>query len=93
MVQFLKHLLRHLHGKLLVIWDGLPTHRDRLVRSFVAAQQGRLELEFLSAYTPQLNPVESLVPPLGGADVLMGLSASPRRRGGAQSSSGATVLE
>lgn len=28
-VEFLRHVLRHLRGKLLVIWDGLPTHRSR----------------------------------------------------------------
>lgn len=48
-VQFLRHLLRHLPGKLLVIWDGLPAHRSRLVKGFVAEQNGRLELEFLPA--------------------------------------------
>jgi hypothetical protein len=25
-VRFLRHLLRHIPGKLLVIWDGLPAH-------------------------------------------------------------------
>jgi transposase len=57
-VVFLKHLLRHIPGKLLVIWDGLPSHRSRLVRDFVAAQEGRLQLERLPAYAPELNPVE-----------------------------------
>jgi len=58
--QFLRHLLRHLGGKLLVIWDGLPTHRSRLVKAFVAEQGGRLQLEFLPGYAPELNPVEYL---------------------------------
>ena len=40
-VDFLGHLLRHLPGKLLVVWDGLPAHRARLVRDFVRAQRGR----------------------------------------------------
>ena len=26
-VRFLKHLMRHIPGKLLVIWDGSPIHR------------------------------------------------------------------
>src|ERR1700736_4013237 len=26
-IDFLGHLLRHLPGKLLVVWDGLPQHR------------------------------------------------------------------
>ncbi len=59
-VDFLKHLLRHLKGKLLVIWDGLKSHRSHLVRDFVISTKGRLELEFLPAYAPELNPVEYL---------------------------------
>ena len=59
-IQFLQHLLRHLPGQWRAIWDGLPTHRSRRVRAFVAEQGGRLELEFLPAYAPELNPVEDL---------------------------------
>jgi len=59
-VDFLGHLLRHLPGKLLVIWDGLPSHRSRKVHLFVDQQKGRLVLEFLPAYAPELNPVEYL---------------------------------
>lgn len=59
-VEFLTHLLRHLHGKVLVIWDGLPVHRSRLVKQFVADQHARLQLERLPAYAPELNPVEYL---------------------------------
>ena len=59
-VGFLTHLLRHVRGKVLVIWDGLPAHRSRLVQQFVADQDGRLQLERLPAYAPELNPVEYL---------------------------------
>jgi transposase len=59
-VEFLSHLIRHIHRKLLVIWDGVPTHRSRLVKEFVAQQNGRIELERLPAYAPELNPVEYL---------------------------------
>jgi len=59
-IEFLKHLLRHLPGKLLVIWDGLPGHRSRVVKEFVAGQSGRVAVEFLPAYAPELNPVEYL---------------------------------
>jgi hypothetical protein len=34
-VEFLHHLLRHLPGKLLIIWDGLRSHRSRMVWDFV----------------------------------------------------------
>jgi transposase len=57
-VDFLGHLLRHLRGKLLVVWDGLPAHRGRVVKAFIAAQPGRLVIEQLPAYAPELNPVE-----------------------------------
>ena len=57
-IDFLGHLLRHLPGKLLVVWDGLPQHRARLVTEFIRAQRGRLAIERLPAYAPELNPVE-----------------------------------
>lgn len=56
-IDFLGHLLRHLPGKLLVVWDGLPQHGARLVTEFIRAQQGRLAIERLPAYAPELNPV------------------------------------
>jgi hypothetical protein len=30
-IEFLSHSLRHIPGKLLIIWDGLPGHRRRIV--------------------------------------------------------------
>ena len=56
-IDFLGHLLRHLPGKLLVLWDGLPQHRARLVTEFIRAQRGRLAIERLPAYAPELHPV------------------------------------
>jgi transposase len=60
-VRFLHHLLRHLTGKLLIIWDGLPAHQGQVVREFLrqgAAQ--RIHLERLPGYAPDLNPVEGI---------------------------------
>jgi len=34
-VEFLKHLLRQIKGKVLVIWDGLRSHRSRMVGEYV----------------------------------------------------------
>jgi transposase len=59
-VEFLKHLLRHISGKVLVIWDGLRSHRSRMVGEFVSSTNDRLTIEFLPAYAPELNPVEYL---------------------------------
>lgn len=57
-MEFLEHLLRHIRGKLLVVWDGLSSHRSKVIWEFVSQQKGRLWLEFLPAYAPELNPVE-----------------------------------
>jgi hypothetical protein len=51
-IEFLRHLQQHLPGKLLVVWDGLQSHRSRRVREYVERQQDRLVLEFLPAYAP-----------------------------------------
>ena len=59
-VEFLTHLLRHIPGKVLVIWDKATTHRSKIVRDFVAGQDSRLTLESLPGYAPELNPVEYL---------------------------------
>ena len=57
-IEFLHHLQRHLPGKLLVLWDGASIHRGALVRNYVASTHGRLKVERLPAYAPELNPVE-----------------------------------
>ncbi len=59
-IEFLEHLLRHLPGKLLVVWDGLTGHRSRMTWEFIRQQRGRLWVEFLPGYAPELNPVEYL---------------------------------
>jgi transposase len=60
-VRFLTHLLRHIDGKVLVIWDGAPIHRDEAVKTFLAqGAAARLEMEQLPAYAPDLNPDEGV---------------------------------
>jgi transposase len=43
-----------------VLWDGLPAHRSRAMRSWLATQRSWLVVERLPAYAPELNPVEGL---------------------------------
>jgi hypothetical protein len=58
-VRFLQHLLRHLPGKLLVLWDGAPIHHARPVQAFLAAgAAARLRLVQLPGYAPDLNPLD-----------------------------------
>jgi len=60
-VAFLKHLLQHIPGLLLVIWDGAPIHRGKPVKEFLAnGGAERIRLEPLPAYAPDLNPDEGI---------------------------------
>jgi len=60
-VRFLRHLLRQLTGTLLIIWDGSPIHRSRVVKQFL--REGgtqRIHLEQLPGYAPDLNADEGI---------------------------------
>jgi transposase len=60
-VRFLKHLMCHIGGKLLIIWDGAPIHRAKEVKVFLAAgAASQLRLEELPGYAPDLNPAEGV---------------------------------
>jgi transposase len=60
-VRFLKHLMRQIEGKLLVVWDGSPIHRGRAVKDFLASgASSRVQLEQLPGYAPDLNPEEGI---------------------------------
>jgi transposase len=59
-IDFLKHLQRHVKGKLLIVWDGVATHRSQLVRAYLKSLHGKIWVERLPAYAPELNPVEYL---------------------------------
>jgi transposase len=55
-IEFLRHLQRVAGPRLLVIWDGSPIHRRALVQEFVAGTHGKVWLETLPGYAPDLNP-------------------------------------
>jgi len=55
-VEFLVHLMRVAAERLLVIWDGSPIHRRTLLQEFVSGTQGKVRLETLPGYAPDLNP-------------------------------------
>jgi transposase len=58
-VRFLQHRLRHLPGRLLVLWDGAPIHHAQPVKAFLAAgAAARLQLAQLPGYAPDLNPLD-----------------------------------
>lgn len=60
-VGFLRHLLRHIPGRLLVLWDQSPIHRSGAVKEYLAGGAARrIHLELLPAYAPELNPDEGI---------------------------------
>ncbi len=61
LIAFLRDLKRHFRGqRVILLWDGLPAHRGRRMRAYVARQRGWLRVERLPGYAPELNPVEPL---------------------------------
>jgi transposase len=60
-VRFLRHLLQQLPGKVLLIWDGAPIHRNHSVGEFLGAgAAARLHIEPLPGYAPELMPLEGI---------------------------------
>ncbi|MCA1680898.1 MAG: IS630 family transposase [Actinobacteria bacterium] len=60
-LDFLKRLVKDNKGrKVMLIVDGHPAHRARIVRDWVAANPTLIELHFLPGYSPELNPAECL---------------------------------
>jgi transposase len=56
-IDFLRHLLRHMRGRVVVVWDHLAAHQSRALRTWLRRCR-RLHLEYLPSYAPELNPNE-----------------------------------
>lgn len=54
---FLHHLLRHLRGPVVLLWDRGPIHRRQEVQDFLH-HHPRLHVFPFPAYAPELNPAE-----------------------------------
>lgn len=59
---FLKRLIAGMNRKIILIVDGHPVHKAKLVKRFVSENQDRIELFFLPPYSPELNPDELVWP-------------------------------
>ena len=57
-VQFLERLVKGQEKPVYLIVDGHPVHKAKMVKDFVSAQNGLLELYYLPGYSPELNPDE-----------------------------------
>ncbi len=56
---FLRALLRHLRGPVILLWDRSRMHRGRAIEAVCQAYP-QLHLEAFPAYAPELNPPEPL---------------------------------
>lgn len=56
---FVRHLLRHLRGHVILVWDNASIHKGQRMRD-LCERFPRLHVEFLPAYAPQLNPDEEV---------------------------------
>lgn len=56
---FLRYLLRHLRGFVIVIWDNATPHKTKMIRE-LCRKYKRLHLEALPPYAPELNPDEGV---------------------------------
>lgn len=56
---FLREVLKHLRGPVIVVWDRGPMHRGSEIRRLLE-DYPRLALEALPPYAPELNPVEQI---------------------------------
>jgi hypothetical protein len=57
-VRFLKHLMRQIPGKLLVVWDGSPIHRGGAVKDFLASGAALLGCNWSNC--PATHPISTL---------------------------------
>jgi transposase len=61
LMTFLKQLRRFVQQQpVILIWDRLPAHRSRTMADFITSQRHWLQLEWLPAYAPDLNPIEGV---------------------------------
>jgi len=58
-LRFVKHLARHIRGRVTLVWDNLQAHKSQKLRRWINCHR-RFRLVYLPAYAPELNPVEGL---------------------------------
>jgi transposase len=58
LIEFLSELHDDEQRAVLLIWDGLPSHRSRRMLDWLVSQRHWLSVERLPGYAPDLNPLE-----------------------------------
>jgi len=74
-LEFLKGLIKHRHRKVFLVLDNLRVHHGKEITKWAKKNKKRIELFYLPAYSPDLNPDEHL-----NADLKQGVgSRAPSR--------------
>ena len=60
LIEFLSELHAVEQRSVLLIWDGLPSHRSRRMSDWITSQRHWLSVERLPGYAPDLNPIENV---------------------------------
>ena len=58
-ILFLRELLRHLRGEVVVLLDNSTIHKGELIQE-LQRQHPRLHIEYFPSYAPELNPDEGV---------------------------------
>lgn len=58
--EFLRRLMRGAEQPVILVVDGHPIHKAKLVKKYVEQQEGQLKLVLLPPYSPQLRPDEQV---------------------------------
>ena len=59
LIQFLNDRKREFrHRRVVLVWDGLPSHKSGPMQAYLRTQRSWLTVERLPGYAPDLNPAE-----------------------------------
>jgi len=77
LIAFLQQLRRHFRRQqVILVWDGLPAHKSRIMQAYLQNQRAWLREERLPGYSPDLNPVEMLWGNIKGQELANRCSAN-----------------
>ncbi len=75
LIKFLKQLIKSSDKKVFLILDNLRVHHSKLVKEWLAEHPKEIDVFFLPAYSPELNPDEYL-----NCDLKAGVHSKPPAR-------------
>jgi transposase len=74
-IEFIRQLIKYRKKKVFLIVDGASAHKSKIVKRWVEAHKGKIELFYLPPYSPDLNPDEHI-----NADVKYGVGSKQPKR-------------